>query len=130
MESISSADLDKIIVGDLSDDEVNVTSLAQDSGAQQQCAYRAPIKMIYRGSTYYYDPDRAQANRQTRPINQAPYDLIYRGVTYHIDPNAPKPPSTAPRSYQLIYRGCTYQMTRDEAGAVTAITPATKYFKR
>jgi hypothetical protein len=133
MTNISGANSNKITISDINDNQVLVRSSDEgDRGAQVSASgtpSRAPIKMIYRGWTYNYNPEQARANHQIHPINQAPYDLIYRGVTYHVDPNAPKPPSTIPRSYELICRGCTYQVTRDEAGAVMAITPSTKGFK-
>jgi YHS domain-containing protein len=134
MTIISGANRNKITIGDINNDEITVRSLDERNSEPQQPVSKAPsttpIKMIYRGLTYYYDPAQARPDRQTQPTNRAPYKLIYRGVTYHIDPSASKPPSTAPRSYELIYRGSTYQVTRDEAGAVTAITPSTKSFKR
>jgi Domain of unknown function (DUF4278) len=134
MTNISGVNRHKITISDIKDNQVIVTCSDEGNRGVQDCASgtpsRAPIKMIYRGWTYNYDPEQARANHQIHPINQAPYDLICRGVTYHIDPNVPKPPSTMPRNYELIYRGCTYQVTRNEAGAVMAITLSTKSFKR
>jgi hypothetical protein len=133
MTNISGASRHKITISDLNDYEVIARSSDEGNGEVQHWASgipsRAPIGMIYRGWTYNYDPEQARANYQIHPINQTPYDLIYRSVTYHIDPNALKPPSTIPRSYELICRGCTYQVTRDEAGAVMAITPSAKGLK-
>jgi hypothetical protein len=127
MKSISDVNSNEIAVSDPNNDETAVRSLDEGNIELQyyvsKAPRRAPIKMMYRGSTYYHDPEQARANRQTHPINQAPYDLIYRGVTYRIDPNEPKPPATTPRNYELMYRGCTYRITRDAAGAVMVINP-------
>jgi Domain of unknown function (DUF4278) len=87
------------------------------------------MKLIYRGETYNYDPTQAKASRAIRPTDQAVYDLIYRGALYRVDPSLAKPTSSKPRSYELICRGYTYQVTRNEAGELIAMGPATKRFK-
>jgi Domain of unknown function (DUF4278) len=87
------------------------------------------MKLIYRGETYHYDPTQAKTGRAMRPTDQAAYDLIYRGALYRVDPSLAKPTSSKPRSYELICRGYTYQVTRNEAGEMIAMSPATKRSK-
>jgi hypothetical protein len=88
------------------------------------------MKLIYRGTTYDYDPTQAKADRYNQSTHQEPYNLTYRGSTYRVDPRIPKPISDQSRSYELIYRGCTYQVTRNAAGEMIAMNPSTMLFKQ
>jgi hypothetical protein len=85
------------------------------------------MKLIYRGTTYDYDPTQAKIDHQ--PQRTTPYELIYRGSRYRVDPNQVKVATIAPRSYELMYRGNTYQVSRDEFGEMTNITCSTKFFQ-
>jgi hypothetical protein len=88
------------------------------------------MKLIYRGTTYDYDPTQAKTDRNTQRIQQEPYNLTYRGSTYRVDPRIPKPISDQSLSYELIYRGCTYQVTRNAAGKTIAMNASTMLFKQ
>jgi hypothetical protein len=79
------------------------------------------MQLIYRGTTFNYDPTERTARRLDKHISRAPYELIYRGTIYRIDPTAIPEISLKPRDYELNYRGTTYQMHRNEQGEVTAI---------
>jgi hypothetical protein len=70
------------------------------------------MKLIYRGSTYNYDPARVKTRRPFPHPEQSAYELIYRGNTYWFDPAIAELASVKPDSYQLIYRGNTYQVNR------------------
>jgi Domain of unknown function (DUF4278) len=85
------------------------------------------MKLIYRGTTYDYDP--AQAKNDHQPQRTTPYELIYRGNRYCVDPSKVSVATVAPRSYELMYRGNTYQVSRDEFGEMTNITCSTKFFQ-
>jgi YD repeat-containing protein len=80
------------------------------------------MKLIYRGTTFNYDPAEREASRLVQPTFESPYELIYRGNTYRIDPTVIPETSVEPVVYELNYRGTTYQMHRNEQGRVTAIT--------
>jgi hypothetical protein len=72
------------------------------------------MKLIYRGTSFDYNPSKAAGvniGRPTRPhhVSPAPYALIYRGQTLHVDPTQPTE-EVVPRTYELIYRGEKYQM--------------------
>ncbi len=86
------------------------------------------MKLIYRGTTYNYDPAKLKARIEFPKTDQSAYELIYRGSTYLFDPSIAKLASVKPNSYELIYRGSTYQVNRNEAGEVTAITCSTDLF--
>ncbi len=88
------------------------------------------MKLMYRGTTYDYDPTQAKIDRSTQIIHQKPYDLIYRGVSYRVDPRILEPISSQAKCYELIYRGCTYQVTRNEVGEMTSIHSSTKLYKQ
>jgi hypothetical protein len=62
-------------------------------------------------------------------VSQTPYELIYRGNTYWVDPNALVKAFVQPITYELLYRGITYQVNRNEQGKVTAIAPIYKPFQ-
>jgi Domain of unknown function (DUF4278) len=79
------------------------------------------MQLIYRGTTYNYDPAERAARRLAPRKFEAPYELMYRGCSYRIDPMAIPEPSVAPATYELRYRGTTYQMHRNEQGENTAI---------
>lgn len=73
------------------------------------------MKLIYRGTSFDYNPTRAEGTNIGRParphhVSSVPYTLIYRGQTLHIDPTQPTEEVTLPRAYELIYRGEKYQM--------------------
>jgi Domain of unknown function (DUF4278) len=76
------------------------------------------IQLIYRGSTYSYDPDLVRARSPLPHTDKSSCDLIYRGSTYHFDPALTRPDSVEPSSYELICRGSTYQVYRNEKGEV------------
>jgi Domain of unknown function (DUF4278) len=79
------------------------------------------MQLIYRGTTFNYDPAERAARRLAPRPCEGPYELMYRGTTYRIDPMAIPEPSTEPAVYELRYRGTTYQMHRNEQGKITAI---------
>jgi Domain of unknown function (DUF4278) len=80
------------------------------------------MKLIYRGATYYYNSAQAEARRAIQPTHQSTYDLIYRGTSYRFDPNLAKPNSVKPSRYELIYRGTTYQVSRNAAGEIATMS--------
>jgi Domain of unknown function (DUF4278) len=86
---------------------------------QKQSIECKVIKLIYRGITYNYDPDRIRANSPLPHSHKSSCNLIYRGVTYRFDPAIAKPDSVKPCSYELIYRGSIYQVHRNEKGKVS-----------
>jgi Domain of unknown function (DUF4278) len=79
------------------------------------------MKLIYRGSTYNYDPARVKPRRPFPHPEQSAYELIYRGNIYRFDPAIAELASVKPDSYQLIYRGSTYQVNRNKVGKAVAI---------
>jgi hypothetical protein len=82
------------------------------------------MKLIYRGTTYNYNPANVASRRpfqHTRTSDSA-YELIYRGNTYRVEPAAIAKAPVKPVAYELIYRGMTYWVNRNEQGEVTAIT--------
>jgi hypothetical protein len=86
---------------------------------QKQSIEQKVIKLIYRGITYNYDPDRVRANSPLPYSHKSVCNLIYRGVAYRFDPALTKPNSVKPCSYELIYRGSTYRVHRNEKGEVS-----------
>jgi Domain of unknown function (DUF4278) len=91
-----------------------------------------PMKLIYRGVTYDYNPTNGAARHSFQPTHhtsKSTYELIYRGNTYQVDPNAIAKASVQPVTYELIYRGITYSVNRNEQGRVTAIAPICKPLK-
>ncbi|MEG4115083.1 MULTISPECIES: DUF4278 domain-containing protein [unclassified Microcoleus] len=82
------------------------------------------MKLIYRGTTYDYNPANVAARHpsQPTPTRDSAYELIYRGNTYRVDPNAITKTPVKPTSYELIYRGITYWVNRNEQSDVPAIT--------
>jgi hypothetical protein len=85
---------------------------------QKQSIERQVIKLIYRGNTYDYDPDRVRANSPLPHARKFARNLIYRGVAYHFDSALSKPDAVKLCSYELIYRGSTYRVHRHEKGEV------------
>ncbi len=83
------------------------------------------MKLIYRGTTYNYDPANINAHRPVQPTFESAYELTYRGQTYRVEPNGVKEPAGKPTEYELIYRGVTYQAKRNEQGELIALTPCT-----
>jgi hypothetical protein len=85
------------------------------------------MKLIYRGTSYNYNPDSSRADNmghphKPAPRSDAPYTLTYRGQTYQVDPQAPHPEaSSTPKTYALTYRGVTYQVYRDAQGVVSTV---------
>ena len=93
----------------------------------------SPMKLIYRGVTYDYNPTNSAARHPFQPAHhtsKSTYELIYRGNTYRVDPNAITKASAQPVTYELSYRGVTYKVNRNEQGKVTAIAPICKTFKK
>lgn len=86
---------------------------------QKQSIEKQVIKLIYRGTTYNYDPDRLRANSPLPRSRKSACNLIYRGVAYRFDPALAKPESVKPCSYELIYRGSTDRVHRNEKGEVS-----------
>jgi hypothetical protein len=86
---------------------------------QKQSVKKKVIKLIYRGTTYNYDPDRARANSPLPHTCKSACNLIYRGSAYRFDPALASPDPVKPSSYELIYRGSTYQVHRNEKGEVS-----------
>jgi Domain of unknown function (DUF4278) len=83
------------------------------------------MKLIYRGNSYDYDPDRARSGNLGRPGRpaqpfRAPYTVMYRGVTLQIDPQVQTPARS--ESYDLSYRGTRYRVDRDDQGRVNMTT--------
>jgi Domain of unknown function (DUF4278) len=76
------------------------------------------MKLIYRGSTYNYDPAQVKPRRLFPHPEQSAYELIYRGNTYRFNPAIAELASVKPDSYQLIYRGSIYQVNRSKVGGV------------
>lgn len=71
------------------------------------------MKLIYRGTSYDYNPSRAEGTNIGRPsrphhASSAPYTLIYRGQTLHVDPTQSVEEPVLPRAHELIYRGEKY----------------------
>jgi hypothetical protein len=85
---------------------------------QKQSIEKKVIKLIYRGTAYNYDPDRARANSPLPHHRKSACNLIYRGCTYRFDPALASSYFVKPSSYELIYRGSTYQMHRNQKGEV------------
>jgi hypothetical protein len=85
---------------------------------QKKPVEKKVIKLIYRGTTYNYDPDLVRANFPLPHSRKSAGNLIYRGSAYRFDPALAKPNSVTPSSYELIYRGSTYQVHRNEKGEV------------
>jgi Domain of unknown function (DUF4278) len=79
------------------------------------------MELIYRGTTFNYNPAERAARRLAQRTFESPYELIYRGSTYRIDPTAMPETDVEPVVYELNYRGTTYQMHRNEQGKITAI---------
>jgi hypothetical protein len=79
------------------------------------------MQLIYRGTTFNYDPAYAAAHRSVQRTFETSYELIYRGCTYRIDPTASAETSVKPTVYELTYRGTTYRVYRDEQGKSLAI---------
>jgi hypothetical protein len=87
------------------------------------------MELIYRGTTFNYDPaERAASRLAPRPF-AAPYELICRGRTYRIDPNVAMEMAAEPVAYKLNYRGTAYEVHRNEQGTVTAIASSTNASK-
>jgi Domain of unknown function (DUF4278) len=86
---------------------------------QKQSVAKKVIKLIYRGTTYNYDPDRARTNSPLPHTRKSACNLIYRGSAYRFDPALASHDSVKPSSYELIYRGSTYQVHRNEEGEVS-----------
>ena len=86
---------------------------------QKQSVEKKVIKIVYRGTTYNYDPDRVRASSPLPHHRKSACNFIYRGSTYRFDPALARPDSVKPSSYELTYRGCTYQVHRNEKGEVS-----------
>jgi Domain of unknown function (DUF4278) len=87
------------------------------------------MKLIYRGTTYNYNPAQAKVRSSKQITQKTAHNLIYRGNTYRFDPTIAKLATGKPSSYELIYRGSTLHMNRNAAGEVTAITCSTNIFQ-
>jgi len=79
------------------------------------------MKLIYRGTSFDYNPTRAEGTNIGRParphhVSSTPYTLIYRGQTLHIDPTQTTEEVAVPYASELIYRGERY-FTRGTAPA-------------
>jgi Domain of unknown function (DUF4278) len=88
---------------------------------QKQSIEKKVIKLIYRGTIYNYDPDRARTGSPLPQHRKSACNLIYRGVAYRFDPALIRSESVKPSSYELIYRGSTYQVHRNEKGETRLI---------
>jgi hypothetical protein len=86
---------------------------------QKQSIAKKAIKLIYRGATYNYDPDRVRTNSPLPYTRKSACNLIYRGSTYRFDPALTRPECLKPSIYELIYRGSTYRVHRNEKGEVS-----------
>jgi Domain of unknown function (DUF4278) len=80
------------------------------------------MELIYRGTTFNYDPAERAASRLAQRTDRSPYELTYRGRTYRIDPTVIPETDVEPVVYELNYRGTTYQVNRNEQGKITAIS--------
>lgn len=81
------------------------------------------MKLIYRGTTYDYNPANINAHRPVKPAFESSDELICRGYTYRVESTAVRQTCVKPTEYELIYRGITYQVKRNEQGEVIAMTP-------
>lgn len=90
------------------------------------------MKLIYRGTTYNYNPANVTARRpfQSTRTRDSAYELIYRGNTYRVEPDAMAKAPVEPVTYELIYRGTILQVSRNEQGEVTAISSLTNPSKK
>jgi Domain of unknown function (DUF4278) len=79
------------------------------------------MELIYRGTTFNYDPAERAASLPAQRTSGSPYELTYRGHTYRIDPTVIMETSVKPVVYELNYRGTSYQVQRNEPGEITAI---------
>ncbi|NJR39762.1 MAG: DUF4278 domain-containing protein [Leptolyngbyaceae cyanobacterium CSU_1_4] len=75
------------------------------------------MKLIYRGTSFDYNPSRVADMNMGRPdrphhVSSSPYALTYRGQTLLVDPTQPLEDVALPRTYELIYRGEKYQTKR------------------
>jgi hypothetical protein len=86
---------------------------------QKQFIEKKVIKLIYRGNTYNYAPDRVKTGSPLPHHRKSTCNLIYRGSTYRFDPALASPDPVKSSSYELIYRGSTYQVHRNEKGEVS-----------
>jgi hypothetical protein len=86
---------------------------------QKQPVSKKVIKLIYRGTTYNYNPDRVRSGFPLPHHRKSACNLIYWGCTYRFDPALASPDSVKPSSCKLIYRGSTYQVHRNEKGEVS-----------
>ena len=87
------------------------------------------MKLIYRGTTFNYNPANINAHRPVQPTFESAYELIYRGHTYRVEPTAIRETSVKRTEYELIYRGITYQVKRNEQGEVIAMASCANRFK-
>jgi Domain of unknown function (DUF4278) len=86
---------------------------------QKRSIEKKVIKLIYRGTTYNYDPDCVRTGSPLPHYRKSACNLIYRGCTYRFDPALASPNPVKASSYELIYRGCTYQVHRNQKGEVS-----------
>jgi hypothetical protein len=87
------------------------------------------MELIYRGTTFNYDPAERSVPRPAQRNFESPYELIYRGNTYRIDPTVIPETSVEPVVYELNYRGTAYQVRRNEQGRVTTIASSAHSFQ-
>jgi hypothetical protein len=95
-----------------------MTTTLERQSVEKKPVEKKLIQLIYRGTTYSYDPDLVRARSSLPHTHKSSCDLIYRGSTYHFDPALARPNSIESSSYELIYRGSTYQVHRNEKGEV------------
>jgi Domain of unknown function (DUF4278) len=81
------------------------------------------MQLIYRGTTYDYNPAHTPIHYPLQHTRQSAYELVYRGSTFRVKPTVTAKAPVDPVSYELIYRGNTYQVNRNEQGKMTAIAP-------
>ncbi|WP_421659186.1 DUF4278 domain-containing protein [Leptothermofonsia sp. ETS-13] len=71
------------------------------------------MKLIYRGVTYDYTPDRAQTQAAAETVAHEAhrtYNLRYRGATYALNPEETTRQSIFHPIARLMYRGAAYSL--------------------
>lgn len=81
------------------------------------------MKLIYRGTTYDYDPTLPKPRNTRFDHLREPLTLRYRGNVYRFDPRQEVETYQPRASYELIYRGSRYWV-HPEGEAAPVVKPA------
>jgi 2-(1,2-epoxy-1,2-dihydrophenyl)acetyl-CoA isomerase len=82
------------------------------------------MKLIYRGTTYEYNPCTTPRRPFQPASNSQTYSLNYRGVSYRVEPKVNSGEhSVTPATYNLNYRGITYTVNKTPQGEVFVVSP-------